>query len=181
MRFRHFGTALLLPGAVLVGHAVGYVLDPSHGVADPAHGHLTAVAVMAAPLALAALVWHAWRGGRGDRSPALRLLLVGQPTLFLAQEGFEHALGGHGLASLAQSSAVRLGLAAQFVVAVLVMLLVRAARAAGRGVVTALGRRQWAAREVQPGSRPETTTNPWPTPVGTPTSQRGPPVLLFPA
>ena len=173
-------TILLLPAGALLGHAAAYGIGGTHGAAAPAHGYLTGVVAVAAPLALAGLVWHAWQGGRGGKRPSMRLLVVGQPLAFVAQEGAEHVVGGHGLASVLQSPAVRVGIAAQVLVALTSALLVRAARATGRAVVAMLRRRRdWGGHES--GPRPPTVTPAPLAPMVGSSCERGPPHLLVPA
>jgi hypothetical protein len=183
------GVAFLIPAGALAGHAVAYSLagPDAHAHAVPAHGYLMSLAAIAIPLAFAALVWHACQGATrpplrsgaaGRRRPSLGPLLVAQPLLFLGQEGLEHLLAGHGMASLAHSPAVRVGVVAQAVVAGITLLLVRAARVTGR-VVAATLRRTSAHRRT----RPSMPRPPGSTPVvsrvrRSRVSERGPPPLL---
>jgi hypothetical protein len=171
------GVALLIPAGALAGHAAAYGLvgGHTHTHAGPGHGYLAAAAAVAVPLALAAFVWHACQGANRGRRPSLAPLLVAQPVLFLGQEGLEHLLSGHGMASLAQSPAVRVGLVAQAVVAAMTLLLVRAARATGRAVAASLLRpaprrrdRPWVPRP--PASAPVVSRA-----RSTRVSERGPP------
>ncbi len=178
MQGRRLSVAFLIPAGALVGHAAGYAMGGGHGHATPAHGEIAAATSLALPLGLAALVWHAWQGARGGAAPSLRLLLAAQPVVFLTQEIIEFTLGGHGIASLAQSPAVRAGVAAQVAVAVLIMLLVRGARAAGQAVVAALRRHRRVSGAATPPPRPPTVTHRRLRGVGTPLYARAPPRLL---
>lgn len=178
VRARRLSIAFLIPAGALVGHAAGYAMGGGHGHATPAHGDLTAAVGLAVPLGLAALAWHVWQGARGEAAPSLRLLLAAQPVVFLVQEVLEFTLGGHGMASLAQSPAVRAGVAAQVVVAVLIMLLVRVARAAGQAVVAALQRHRPVTGAAKSPPRPPTVMARRLRGVGTPIHPRGPPDLL---
>lgn len=171
------GVAFLIPAGGLVGHGAGYALAGSHPHAEPGHGYLAAVATVAVPLAVAALVWQACQGATRARRPSLGPLLVAQPLLFLGQEGLEHFLAGHGMASLAQSSAVRVGVVAQVVVAAMTLLVVHAARATGRAVAATL-LRTWPGRRTSPSI----LRSPASTPVvsrarRTRVTERGPPPL----
>ena len=136
------GLAFLIPAGALAGHAVAYGLGGTHTHGHtqvvPGHDYLAAVAALAIPLAVATLVWHACQGATRGSRPSLGPLLVAQPLLFLGQEGLEHVLAGQGMASVVQSPAVRVGVAAQAVVAGMTLLLVRAARATGRAVAATL-------------------------------------------
>ena len=173
------GVAFLIPAGALAGHALAYGLAGahSHGPAQvaPGHGYLAAAAAVAIPLAVAALVWHACEGVTRRSRPSLGPLLVVQPLLFVGQEGLEHLLAGHGMASLAQSPAVRVGVVAQAVVAGMTLLLVRAARATGRVVAAAL-LRPCAYRRARPWMpRPPAATPVVSRARRTRVSERGPP------
>jgi hypothetical protein len=171
------GVAFLIPAGALAGHAAAYAAAGSHAHAEPGHGYLTAVAAMAVPLAVAALVWHACQGATRERRPSLGPLLVAQPLLFLGQEGLEHLLTGHGVAWLAQSPAVRVGVVAQVVVAAMTLLLVQAARAAGRAIAATL-LRTWPGRHTRPSiPRPPASTSAVARARRTRVSERGPPPL----
>jgi len=178
MAARRLGAALLVPAGALAGHAAAYRISGGHAGVAIDHGYLAGAAVVAVPLALAGLVWHAAQGAQGARCSSLRLLVVTQSAVFVAQEALEHVLAGHGVASLVHSPALRLGITAQVVVALLVMLLVRGARATGRAV---------AALRIQPqtwsdqGSRPRfrAPSAPRTTPRDNAISERGPPPLLL--
>jgi hypothetical protein len=171
--------ALLIPAGTLAGHAAAYALvgPHAHGHADHGHGYLTGVAALAVPLAAAALLWHGCQGATRGRRPALGPLLVAQPLLFLVQELLEQLFAGHGMASVAQSPAVRVGVVAQVVAVGMTLLLVRAARATGRAVLaTFLRLRPF---RVQ---RPEMACPPFSAPFvsrsrRTLVSERGPPPL----
>ena len=173
--------AFLIPAGALAGHAAAYGLVGSHAHAhahgEPGHAYLAAVAAVAVPLALAALVWHACQGASRGRGPTLGPLLVAQPLLFLGQEGLEHLLSGYGIASLARSPAVRVGLAAQIIVAAMTLLLVRAARATGRAVLATLLRTgaHWPPRPSV--RRPPPATSAVSRARRTRVSERGPPSL----
>ena len=172
------GVAFLVPAGVVVGHVAAYGLGGMHAQAAPPHGYLAAVAAVAIPLALVALLWQGWDGARSTRGPSLRLLLVAQPALFVAQEGLEHLLGGHGMASLAHSGAVRVGVVAQVFFAALTVLLVRAARATGRVVVAALRRRRPLPRGAESTPPMEPSVGASPRALRSRVSERGPPSLL---
>ncbi len=178
MRARHLGAAFLVPAGALVGHAAAYGLGGGHGNVAPDHGYLAGAATVAGPLALVGLVWQAWLGARGSSCPSLRLLVVTQSAVFVGQEALEHVLGGHGLASLVQSSAVRVGVAAQVVVAALAMVLVRAARATGRAVAAAMRRRPQTWKEHDSAPRLGATLTLPPSQTSPAVSERGPPSLL---
>lgn len=173
------GVALLIPAGALAGHAAAYGIAGPHGPghADPGHGYLATVVAVAVPLALVALVWHACQGATGGRRPSLGLPLLAQPLVFLGQEGLEHLLAGHGMASFAGSPAVRVGVLAQAVVAGLTLLLVHGARATGRAVATTFLRSRPYRRTRPVVPRPPASTpvvsRAWRTRV----SERGPPRL----
>ncbi len=178
MRFRHLALALLVPAGTLVGHAVAYGLQGGHGPEPHAHGYLDAAAPITGLLALVGPGWHAWQGARGARPLSLGILLLAQPMVFLAQEGVEHSIGGHGLSSALESPAVRTGVLVQLAVAAVAMLVVRAAGTTGHVVASAL--RPRTRRRTGEGSsylltaasgRPFTT-------VRSASSERGPPPLL---
>ena len=177
MRAR-LSVACLVPAGALAGHAASYGLAGAHVQLAPPHGHLPVVASVAVPVALAALAWHVWEGARSRRAPALRLLLVAQPALFLTQEALEHLLGGHGMASLAHSPAVRVGVLAQVVVAALTLLLVRAARTTGRVLVAALRRRRPLALRRESPRRAAPAAVPRISSAARHVTERGPPHLL---
>ena len=169
--------AFLIPASALAAHAAAYGLAEPHGHDAPGHGYLAAVAAVAVPLAVAALVWHACQGASRGRRPALGPLLVAQPLLFLGQEGLEHLLAGHGMAAVIQSPAVRVGVVAQAVVAGMTLLLVRAARATGRAVAAAL-LRTCPYRHTRPAMpRPPALTPAVSRIRCTRVSERGPPAL----
>jgi hypothetical protein len=173
------GVAFLIPAGTLVGHAAAYGLagPHAHAHAEPGHGYLAAVAALAVPLAVVALVWHACQGATRGRRPSLRPLLVAQPMVFLGQESLEQLLSGHGMAALAQSPAVRVGVVAQAVVAGTTLLLVRAARATGRAVAATL-LRPWRSGRTRPSMpRPPASTPLVSRTRRTRVSQRGPPSL----
>ena len=175
---RHLATVLLIPASALVGHGIAYALSEGHAHTTPAHGHLPALASVAVPLALAGLAWHAGQGARGAQRPSLRLLLVVQPVVFVTQEGVEHVVSGHGVGSLVHSPVVRLGILAEFLVAVLAMLFVRAARATGQAIGAALRHRGQARGREDPHPRPAMAAVLCLSRMGMPTSERGPPDLL---
>ena len=174
------GVVSLVPAGALAGHAAAYALAGSahsHG----SHGYLGVVLAVAVPVALAALVWHAWQGARSVSSPRLGMLFLAQPVVFLAQEGVEHVLAGHGLASVAHSPAVSVGLVAQLAVAALSVVLVRAARSTGQAIASAVRRRARRVPTAQAQPPPVDVPAAQPSRRGTPRSERGPPGLLAPA
>ena len=136
---------LVVPAAVLAGHWLGYLLVGSaHGGSHALHhGYLPAVALVAVPPSVAALLLAAvGRGGGGrdrrDGAASVAFLVGAQWTLFVAQELLEHALAGDALGVVA-SPALWLGLAAQVVVAVAAGLVLGAASWAGARAVALLG------------------------------------------
>lgn len=153
MRAR-LGTGLLVPAGALCGHAAAYAVAGRGEHAALHHGYLATVAAFVVPLALAALACHAYEGTTPRRQPSLGLLLVLQSLLFLSQESVEHLLGGHGMAAVAASPAVRVGLLAQAVVAGMILVLVGAAGAAGRAVAAVILRLRPDVRVRQPLLRP---------------------------
>ncbi len=141
--------ALLAPSGVLAGHAVGHLIAPGNGGHSVDHGYLGLAAAMAAPLALVALVCAGARGsqpGAGGRKVSRRpvpvgALLVAQSLLFAGQEAIEHVAAGHGVIAVLGSPAVWVGLAAQVVTAVLLVLLLRASATAGARLAAAVATR----------------------------------------
>lgn len=120
--------ALAAAGA-LGAHALAYGLvhgDPGAGH-HGAHGYLPVAARLAVPAAVLAAVWLVATSRRpcplGLRRLA-RLQLIG----FGAQEALEQVLSGHGPAGLVAQPVFWLGLGAQVVVAVVIVLGLRTAR-----------------------------------------------------
>ncbi|HEV3402614.1 MAG TPA: hypothetical protein VG078_12395 [Acidimicrobiales bacterium] len=136
---------LVVPAAVLAGHWLGYVLVGSgHGGSHALHhGYLPAVALVALPPSVAAVllavVGSGARGGdRRDGATPVAFLVGAQWTLFVGQELVEHALAGDALGVVA-SPALWLGLAAQVVVAAAAGVVLGAASWAGARAVALLG------------------------------------------
>ena len=124
--------ALLAPSGVLAGHAVGHLIAPGTGGHPVDHGYLGLAAAMAAPLALFALAWAGGRSRRVARRPVpLAGLLAAQSLLFGGQEAVEHVLAGNGVIAVLGAPAVWVGLAAQVVTALTLVLLLRASATAG--------------------------------------------------
>ncbi len=170
-------TGLLVPAGALCGHAAGYAVSGQGGHAELHHGYVPAVTAMVVPLALVGLAWHAFAGATRRRKPSLGPLLLLQSLLFLSQESAEHLLGGHGMAAVAASPAVRVGLLAQAVVAGVTLVLLGMARAAGRAVAAVILRlrpaprvRAFIPRPLAP--KPVVARRPHPQ-----ISERGPPIL----
>lgn len=124
--------ALVAPSGVLAGHAVGHLIAPGHGGHAVDHGYLGPAVAVAAPLALVALALAGATGRHASRRrPPLGALLVAQMLLFGGQEAVEHAAAGHGAGAFLGSPAVWIGLAAQVVTALALVLLLRASAVAG--------------------------------------------------
>ncbi len=123
--------ALLAPSGVLAGHAVGHLIAPADGGHAVDHGYLGVAVAMAAPLALLALAWVGARGREVSRPVPLGALLAAQLLLFGGQEAIEHVAAGHGAGAFLGSPAVWVGLAAQVVTALVLVLLLRVTATAG--------------------------------------------------
>ncbi len=125
--------AVAAPSGVIAGHAIGYLAgDPHSGAHAVDHSYLQPMAALATPLLVAALAWAAVSGARSRVRPLpVTALLGAQWTLFAGQEMVEHTLAGHGPAGALGSPAVWLGLAAQALTAVALVVLLRVAALAG--------------------------------------------------
>lgn len=172
--------AFLILASTLAGHAAAYAVAGGHTHAV-GHGYLAALTAVAVPLGFGALVWHACQGAARRWHPSLGHLLVAQPLLFLAQEGLEHALTGHGIASLAHSPTLAVGLAAQALAAATSLLLLRGARATGRAAAALLRPRPSVAARRPPVPRPRPSTPLHSRLSGHRVRERAPPSLPAPA
>jgi hypothetical protein len=140
MRALRWWSLLLVPGGFVAGHELGYQGATALGSAPTAsggHGYLGLVVLVGVPFAVAALA-RSFLAGLRDQLPPVRYrtLALAQVALFLAVELAEHAAGGLGPGPTLVQPAVLLGLAAQFVVAAVVTLIVRTTRDAGAAVAS---------------------------------------------
>ena len=135
---------LIAPAGMLAGHAVGYLVAPSHlhaaGVAD-AHTHVPALATVAVPIAIVALLVLSLREPRRPRPRALWWLAGLQAAAYAGMEVTERAAAGLDVATAAHDPAVLAGLAAQLLVASAIVVLEHVARRLGTVLFDALGRR----------------------------------------
>lgn len=124
--------ALLLPAAVLAGHAVGYGAGHHHGAGAAAHGYLPAAGELAALLAAAGILVAAISGPSWRPTPRGVMRLAGtQSALFLMLELGEHAVSGVGAAAALASQPVWIGLGAQLALAAVTVLLLSSVAATG--------------------------------------------------
>ncbi|HEX6422600.1 MAG TPA: hypothetical protein VFZ79_03930 [Acidimicrobiales bacterium] len=148
MRVLRSWSLLLVPGGFVAGHELGYQgasLLGATPVADGGHGYLATLVLVGVPFAFAAVARSLLAGLR-DELPPVRwtTLAAGQVALFSAVELAEHArVGLSPLATLAEPAVV-LGLAAQLVVAALLVLVVRSSRQVAVAVAGAARRRRLA-------------------------------------
>ncbi|MDP8928389.1 MAG: hypothetical protein M3O70_07380, partial [Actinomycetota bacterium] len=125
---------LFAPAGMLLGHAVGYLLAPAneHDAAiAAAHTHLPAVALLAVPVALAALLLSALHHRRPVRGGLLTLTAL-QASAYCGMEMLERVLSGLDAAAAAGDPVVLAGLAAQIAVAAVLLAVEHGARCAGR-------------------------------------------------
>ena len=169
---------LLVPAAVLAGHALGYAgADHLHGgsaASGHSHGYLGGATAAAAILAVLALGGVA--AGARVRGVSFRRLLALQWAALVVQEGVEHVLAGEPAVALLTSSALWLSLVGQLAAAAGACLLVRSTRAAAARLVAA----RTQARPVVLAYRGLVTpvcgaAGAWHTPL--PLAARGPPAL----
>jgi len=181
MRSARLVVAGLLPLGILLGHNAGYGLAGEHTHGYMTGGPLLPVAVLAAAAAVGIFSWYGFRHPYPRRWPPLSRVAAVQVTLFVAQEGVEHIVEGHGFAHLMASPAFRWGLAAQAVTAAILVVAACFAVATGQRLRILLGR---------PSARPRLTScaprramsaalsSSMPV---TPASERGPPPFFVPA
>lgn len=136
---------LIAPAGMLAGHAVGYLVAPSHlhasGLSD-AHTHVPALATVAVPVAIVALLAISLREPRRPRLRALWWLVGLQAAAYVGMELTERAAAGLDVAAGAHDPAVLAGLAAQLLVASAIVVLEHVARRLGKGLFDPLGRRR---------------------------------------
>lgn len=175
---------MFAPAGMLLGHAVGYLLVASHehdAAIAAAHAHMPAVALLAAPAAIAALVLSAVYYRAPVGGGRLLALSGAQVAAYGGMEALERVASGLSAAAAVHDPAVLAGLAAQLAVAVVLMGVERGARQVGRLVAEALrARRPRLASHTPPPLGPAAIH----VPVGRATNwrvrpRRGPPVRLL--
>jgi hypothetical protein len=180
MRALRWWSLLLVPGGFVAGHELGYQGASALGappVTAGGHGYLSALVLIGAPFAFAALARSLLAGFRGELPPVRWTTLAGaQVALFALVELGEHVHAGLSPAQTLAQPAVLLGLAAQILVAGLVVLILRSSHEAAAAVAAARSRRgarRWATTRTWAAPRPV------PLPVTVPVSslsRRGPPL-----
>lgn len=133
----------MVPAGTIGGHVLGYLMAGEDAALHGAHSHLrpaawVALAATAAALACVALVRS--RPGR-ERVP-LCPLVAAQVGLFAVVEAGEHALTGHGAASVVTDPSFRWGVLAQLLSGAVLVLACRVARVSGDRVRALLARRR---------------------------------------
>lgn len=179
MRAMRWWSLLLVPGGFVAGHELGYQGASALGappVAAGGHGYLGALVLIGTPFAFAALARSLLAGYRGELPPVRwSTLAAAQLALFGLVELGEHLHAGLSPAETLAQPAVLLGLAAQLVVAGLVVLILRSSHEAAAAVAAARSRRS---------THPRITAGSWGTPLWAPLpatvpvsslSRRGPP------
>lgn len=132
MSRRLWPVLLLVPLGVLVGHQLAYALphaEPAAGaVASHSHGHLGLLGALALPLA--ALAATAWLRGRGNRPTGAWAagLAGGQVAAFATMELIERVVSGGGVADLARSPVLWVGVGTQVAVALAAVAALRTTR-----------------------------------------------------
>lgn len=145
MRSLRWWSLLLVPGGFVAGHEVAYQGASALGatpVAAGGHGYLSALVLIGAPFAFAAMARSLLAGFRDELPPVRWSTLAGaQTALFLAVELAEHMQAGLSPAQSLAQPAVVLGLFAQLAVAALLAGIVRSSHEAGASVAAARRRR----------------------------------------
>jgi hypothetical protein len=146
MRALRSWSLLLVPGGFVAGHELGYQgasLLGATPVAAGGHGYLATLVLVGVPFAFAAVARSLLAGLRDELPPVRWTALAGgQVALFAAVELAEHARAGMSPAATLTEPAVVLGLAAQLVVAALLVLVVRSSRQVAVAVADAARRRR---------------------------------------
>lgn len=179
MRSLRWWSLLLVPGGFVAGHELAYQAASALGatpVTAGGHGYLTALLLIGAPFACAAMARSLVAGLRAELPPVRwSTLAAAQTALFLAVELAEHARAGLSPAATLAEPAVLFGLFAQLAVAAVLVRIVRTSHDAGLAVAS---RR----RRVTPRGAVRRTWHPTPLAMA-PTivavsslSRRGPPV-----
>ncbi len=146
MRALRWWSLLLVPGGFVAGHELGYQGASALGstpVAVGGHGYLSALLLIGAPFAFAALARSLLAGFRDELPPVRWSTLAGaQVSLFLAVELAEHMAAGLSPAQTLAQPAVVLGLLAQLAVAGVLALILRSSHEAGAAVAAVRRRRR---------------------------------------
>ncbi|MGH8935286.1 MAG: hypothetical protein ACRDXD_03285 [Acidimicrobiia bacterium] len=141
---RILALGVLAVGMAQVGHALGYLL--AHPSAEQrrqalgGHAHLGPLVEVLLPLTLAAVAWLVWVEMRGRWRLRPGSLALAQAAAFGTQELAERALAGQGAHALVHEPALWVGLAAQVLVASLVVGAVRVGGQAVAGRLLGNGR-----------------------------------------
>lgn len=137
---------LLVPGGFVAGHELGYQgasLLGATPVAAGGHGYLATLVLVGVPFAFAAVARSLLAGLRDELPPVRWVTLAGgQVAVFSAVELAEHARAGLSPVATLTEPAVVLGLAAQLVVAGLLVLVARSSRQVAVAVASAARRRR---------------------------------------
>jgi hypothetical protein len=146
MRALRWWSLLLVPGGFVAGHELGYQGASALGatpVAAGGHGYLSALLLVGAPFAFAALARSLLAGFRDELPPVRWSTLAGaQVSLFLAVELAEHMAAGLSPAQTLAEPAVLLGLVAQLVVAAALVLILRSTHEVAAAVAAVRRRRR---------------------------------------
>ena len=179
MRSLRWWSLLLVPGGFVAGHELGYQGASALGAAPIAaggHSYLSALLLIAAPFACAAMARSLVAGLRAELPPVRwSTLAAAQTGLFLAVELVEHARAGLSPAATLAEPAVLLGLVAQLVVAAMLVRIVRTSHVAG-AAVAAPPRRRAPLRATRRVWRPIPLTMATSVVAVSSLSRRGPPV-----
>jgi hypothetical protein len=170
---------LLVPVGFVAGHELGYSGAAALGspaVAASGHGYLLTLVLVGAPFAFAAVARNLLAGFRDELPPVKwRTLATAQVALYSAVELVEHVAAGLSPWEAAMQPAVVLGLAAQVVVATVVVAILRTSHRAAAAVAASRCRRTLI-HAAQPAWRPgELLAKPAVVPVWS-LSRRGPPL-----
>jgi hypothetical protein len=171
---------LLVPGGFVAGHEVGYQGASALGtppVAAGGHGYLSALLLVGAPFAFAAVARSLLAGFRDELPPVRWTTLAGaQTALFLAVELAEHMRAGLSTGQTLVQPAVVLGLVAQLAVAALLVRIVQSSHGAGAAVAAARRRHQAPLRPTRTIWRPTAAAAPVAIVPFSSLSRRGPPL-----
>ena len=181
MRFGRWALFALLPIGVVAGHRMAYaVADAANDhAAAPAHGYLNTAGPYLLFYAISLLLLlGATRRGRPLPLPRISVLMGAQIAAFIGQEALERLSAGQSIADTVASPAVRWGIGAQLLVALLVISTVRATRSAISMLVKAATYRATRSGDRDPTIPPAINLNaPTPCPLSS-LSRRGPPQFL---
>jgi hypothetical protein len=122
----------LAPTGTFAAHALAYgPFAAGHGDDAGLHGYLPLLAVVAVPVAVAALVWATTcRRGRASQLPSAGALVGVQVGMFAVQEVLERVASGVSVSDVLHLPAVRWGVALQLVTAAGTVLAIRVLRRA---------------------------------------------------